>query len=82
MDDGIWHLDPKPTKVKRLNRMKSIRYEFDNKMTSAYEDVYKQIAGPRNLTKTGIMDIIPFRKVKKVSFFFEGQNINWSICHL
>ena len=69
MDDGLWHLNPKLTKIQKENRLKSIRYGIDWKVNSAYEDVYSQIAGPRNLTKTGIIDILPFRKFRKVSKF-------------
>ncbi|KAE9553824.1 hypothetical protein FO519_002954 [Halicephalobus sp. NKZ332] len=66
MDDGLWHLNPQPVKIHKGNKLKLIRYGIDYKVNSAYEDVYKQIAGPRNLTKPGIIDILPFRKFKKL----------------
>lgn len=67
MDEGLWHLNPELKPVRRDSRFKRIRYRLDSKVSTACEDVFSQLTGPKNMTKTGFVDIIPFRKFRSVS---------------
>ena len=66
----MWHVHGKyRDEDSRMSPFEEIRYGLDCRVFSAYDDVREQIAGTKSLSKIGIADFIPFRRVKKVSNF-------------